>query len=158
MTCRATTRLTMVDRVTNQRINMRNSAGHVVTTGPDGTRSVQVIAEPAGSRNSVEISTFEVVNNAGAGRAAQSANIHFSLTGDADTQVVVRNARGQAIRTLVPTTTKAAGSGVTTGSALWDLKTQQGTTVATGQYNVELSVKASNGRSARRTTSFLITR
>ena len=150
--------LTLVDSGANQRINMRNSSGYAVTTGSDGTRSVQVIAEPAGSRNSVEISTFEVVNNAGAGRAAQSANIHFSLTGDADTQVVVRNARGQAIRTLVPTTTKAAGSGVTTGSALWDLKTQQGTTVAAGQYNMELSVKASNGRSARRTTSFLITR
>lgn len=155
-------RLTLIDSQTNQQVNMRNSASHVVSTGVDSTRSLQIVAEPASRHDAVQIMEFEVLNNGGSSRAvagasAQSANIHYSVSGDAEAQIVIRNPRGQVIRTLSNVTSRAAG-GVSTGTALWDLKTQQGVTVATGQYQIELNVKSSTGRSARRVTPFMITR
>lgn len=149
--------LTLIDPATNQSINMRNTLSHVVTTGADGSYTVQIVAQPKTHQNLLSINTFEVLNNATSTRGTLNANINFTLTGEADTQIVVRNGRGQIVRTLTPTT-KAVSAGITTGTALWDLKSQQGATVAAGQYNVELRVKSTDGHSARRTTSFLITR
>ena len=149
--------LTLIDPNTNQSINMRNALSHVVSTGADGSYTVQVVAQPKTQQNVLEINTFEVLNNNPSTRGTLNANINFTLTGDAQAQIVVRNSRGQVIRTLNPTT-KAAGAGTVSGSALWDLKSQQGVTVAAGQYNVELHVTSTDGRSARRTSPFLITR
>lgn len=149
--------LTLVDANANTRVVMRNKTSYAVTTGKDGTATVQIVAEPKTAQPSLAINNFEVVNNTLPTRGTVSANINFSVYGDADAQVVVRNSRGDVIRTIT-TTTKAAGAGVSTGSAFWDLKSQQGVTVATGQYNVELRLKAANGRSVRRTASFLVTR
>ncbi len=155
-------RLTLIDPQTNQQVNMRNSPSHVVSTGIDATRSLQIVAEPVSHHDAVQITEFEVLNNgvssrAVAGASAQSANIRYSVSGDAEAQIVIRNPRGQVIRTLSNVTSRAVG-GVSTGTALWDLKTQQGVTVATGQYQIELNVKTATGRSARRVTPFMITR
>ncbi len=151
--------LTLIDPATNKRVNMRSAASHIVNVGPTGTQNVQIVAEPVSRGSRVQITAFDVLTSGDASRATRSANIHFTLTRAASQMSInVLNGRGQIIRQLNNLSTRDAEGGAATGTALWDLKTQQGTTVSAGQYNVELQVQTEDGQRARRVQPLVITR
>ena len=153
-------RLTMVNPVTNERVNMRSAASHIVSVGQDGTQTVQITAEPISRNSGVQITSLDVLTAAGTtGRDTRSANIHFTLTRSAAQMTInVLNGRGQVVRKLTNLSTRDAEGGLSTGSALWDLKNQQGTAVAAGQYNVELQVQTEDGQRVRKVQPLVITR
>lgn len=151
--------LTLIDPATNKRVNMRSAASHIVSVGPTGTQNVQIVAEPVSRGSRVQITAFDVLTAVGPSRDTRSANIHFTLTRAAsEMSINVLNGRGQVIRKLNNLSTRDVEGGAATGTALWDLKTQQGTTVAAGQYNVELQVQTEDGQRVRRVQPLVITR
>ena len=152
-------RLTLVDGATNQRVNMRSASTHIVNVGQNGLQNVQIVAEPITRGSGVQITSFNVLTAGDATRATRSANIQFTLTRAASQMTInILSGSGRLVRTLNNLSTRDVSGGVATGTALWDLKNQQGTSVAAGQYNVELQVQTEDGQRVRRVQPLVITR
>ena len=93
------------------------------------------------------------VNGSADGRAATSADIHFSLSADATVEVSI-NQNGRKVRSVEAGRTRAAGSSQT----VWDLRDDKGALVPASSYTVEIRAKDSSGYVTRKVTPILITR
>ena len=150
-------RLTLVDKDTNTRRSLQSNASYTVNTGISGTRQIQIVAEPTTRSGSVLITGFDIAQS-GSGRAAGSAvTIHYTLSQDTETQIVIRDRGGRSIRTLNPTRSVSSGTNGT-GQAVWDMRDQSGAKIPSGTYNVELNALGSNGQRARQIKPFIIDR
>jgi hypothetical protein len=152
--------LTLIDRDTNVRRNLRQTASYTVNTGASKTRSIQIIAEPAGRGGNTLITSFHVVSNQTRGAAAPtSVAIHYGLSSATDARIFIRDGSGRTIRTLVGVTRAASGgSGLTEGEAVWDMKDQRGVALPSGLYQVELLATNGDGHRSRQIQPFLLTR
>jgi hypothetical protein len=152
-------RLTLVDKDTNTRRSLQSNASYTVNTGTSGTRQIQIVADPVTRTGSVLITDFNVAQSGtrGAGGAGGAVTIRYTISQDAETQIIVRDGSGRSIRTLTPT--RAAGNGTTgTGQAVWDMRDQSGAQISAGNYQLELNALGSNGQRARQIKPFIIPR
>lgn len=150
-------RLTLIDKDTNTRRNLQSTASYSVNTGTSGTRQIQIVAEPTTRTGSVLITGFDIAQTGTRSAGTTAVTIHYALSQDADTQIVIRDGSGRPIRTLTPT--RAASTGTNgTGQAVWDMRDQTGAKIPGGSYNIELNALGSNGQRARQIKPFIITR
>ena len=149
--------LKLIDQETKVERSLRNTSSYVINTGANGTRSIQIVAEPGRTSSRVAITNFDVIANAD-GRAAgpQTVTIHYGLSQAAETRIYVRSG-GRTVRTLTATT-RAATNGSNTGSTVWDVKDDKGVTLPTGSYVIELEALSADGQRARQTRPYLLTR
>jgi hypothetical protein len=147
--------LILVDKETNVRRVMRNTASYAFNSGANATRSFQIVAEPSRGAGRVRITQLDVTpNTAAGGRSVSSVSINYNVSLDAETRVIIRDGRGRTLRTIV-SPTRVAGEA---GALVWDLRDQNGTTLPSGVYNVELNAQTQDGQRDRRVQPFLLTR
>lgn len=147
--------LLLVDKETNNRRTMRSATTYAFKTGDSGTRSFQIIAEPARGAGRMRIVNFDVAQNSSApGRSASSVTINYGLSHDAQSQIIIRDGRGRTVRTLASGTRSANAN----GNVLWDFRDQNGTVLPGGIYNVELNAQTEDGQRDRRVQPYLLTR
>ncbi len=149
-------RLSLVDTDSNTRRSLKSSASYSVNTGSTGTRRLQIVAEPINRTGSVLITNFNVAQSGTRAAGNQTVSIHYAISQDAETQVIIRDGAGHSIRTLSPT--RAAGNAAGTGDAVWDMRDQKGIKISAGNYNVELNALGTDGQRARQIKPFIITR
>ncbi|HLV81186.1 MAG TPA: hypothetical protein VKT32_12940, partial [Chthonomonadaceae bacterium] len=151
--------LILLDSTGQTQREMRTNASYTVKTGSDSTYKLQIVALPVRNSGQVMITNFDIVPNGRAVGGPRSVSINYALSQPAETQVVIRDRAGRAIRTLPVSTRAALGTGApNTGSAIWDLRDERGVTIAPGVYNVELNVVDSNGRRSRQIRPYVLTR
>lgn len=146
--------LMLTDLDTQQKIDLRTRSQYVIPAANGGiTRHFRLEVRPPG-RVALSVRDLAVrMNGGGPGRAATSVGINYTLTADATVQVNVFQ-NGRIIRTVDPGRHRAAGS----SEALWDLKNDQGVSVAANTYQVEVRASDSEGHTTRSVTSLLVTR
>ena len=152
--------LYLVDPSTNVQHSLRDMSSYTVAVTSGTSRSLQLIAQPRNGRNTVAITSFDVVgNNTRATGAPAAVTIRYTLTNSADTQINVRDSRGRVVRTLNTSTTRAAdGSQSNVGEVVWDLKDQKGVNISSGSYNVELVAVTSAGQRSRQIKPYTVVR
>jgi len=152
--------LTLIDTSANRRISMRNNSSYVVTPGKALTRNIQISAEPTRASTRLEITSFTVIPNGlrPGTRAPASVQINYTLSQTADTQIVVRDPLGRALRTLNASTRAAATGALPSGNAVWDFRNQKGVALSTGLYTIELNATTSDGQKSRMTLPYLLAR
>ena len=149
-------RLTLVDKDTNTRHSLQNNASYTVNTGTSGIRQLQIVAEPISRAGSVVITGFDIAQSSSR-QAGAPVTIHYTLSQDTETQIVIRDGSGRSIRTLVPT--RAAGVGANgSGQAVWDMRDQKGVKIPAGLYQIELNALGTGGQRARQIKPFVIDR
>ncbi len=150
-------RLTLVDPTTNETVDLRSRSAYVVNTGASSTHNLQFVAEPIHNTGQIRITQFDVNQpNRVAGRAATSMAINFAVSGEAQTHVLIRDGHGRTVRQLEPGT-RAAGT-PNAGTVVWDLRNEQGVTMPSGVYSLELNAITTNGQRARETRQITLTR
>lgn len=150
--------LTLVDRDNNVHRNMRSNATYVLNTGEGAVRRLQVVAEPTRGAGRVQITSFDVMPNVSAGRSVSSVAINYTFSHTAEAQVVVRDAGGRILRILSPRTRSENGGQSNEGSAVWDLRDNQGIALPSGLYNLELVARTEDGQRTRNVKPYLLTR
>ena len=125
-------RLTLTDRATGKSVNLRTTAEYSFS-GP-GTRSMQLVASPAGA------STLAITTMQAQQIGAQAVALTYTLSADADVVVEVRNIAGRAIR-QIPCGLQQAGI----SSVGWDLRGATGTPVPSGRYLCTLTARSDDG-------------
>ena len=152
-------KLTLVDRDTNDRRDLRGTSSYVVSTGAAATRHFQIVAQPTTRKGMVAITSFDVVSNSSkaVGEVTKSVAIHYALSDSAETRVTIRDGRGRTVRTL-NAPTRAASDGSNVGDTVWDIKDQQGVALPSGLYNVELTALGTDGQRSRQVKPFVIAR
>lgn len=149
------TRLTLVDQSTGTRTFMNTTSSYAFTPAKgELTRQFQIIAEPRSAgglfiRN-VVVDRPPVVGT----RAAASAVIHYELSADAQTTVVIRMG-GTVIRHLAASG-RAAQAGV--NELVWDLRNDRGIGMGTGVYSLEITAQTTEGERTRSILPIIITR
>lgn len=149
-------RLTLVDQGSNTRRSLQSSASYTVNTGISGTRQIQILAEPTTRTSGVLITGFDIAQTITRGGIA-AVTIHYALTQDAETQIVIRDGGGRSIRTLLPTRSASTGT-AGTGQAVWDMRDQAGAKIPGGSYTIELNALESSGQRARQIKPFIVDR
>ena len=137
-----TTRLTLVDTATGQRIPLTSRSGWNVGVQAGQTRKLELIAEAERS----QILSIHNVTTRTAGRAAGgSIHVEYNLTADAEVLVEVTTLSGRSVRRL------ATGRGRATErqSVLWNGLTDSGQALPAGGYLITLTARTSDGQSAR---------
>ena len=146
--------LTDVDAQTS--MNLRTHSGYVIpATRSTGTITRHFTIEvKRATRPKLELNDVVArVNGSTDGRAATSADIHFSLSADATVEVSI-NQNGRRVRSVETGRSRAAGS----SQSVWDLRDDKGALVPASSYTVEIRAKDSAGYVTRKVTPILITR
>jgi len=151
-------RLTLIDKDSNARYDMRSTSSVAITTNANKTRNVQVIAEPTRGSGPALITSFDVATQPGApgGRAVASVSINYTLSQQADTQIQILSSNGRVLRTL--TGQPLAGSGANTGRAVFDMRDSQGRLISTGVYTAVLKAQGADGQVSRQVRPFILPR
>lgn len=139
--------LYVTDTASGIRHAMRQTSSVTVNTGPTGTRSLVISAEPRG-RGAFQITGLAVQPTRGVG-----ATISFTASQDANVTVRVLGSGGQAIRTL---TSRAAPAG--RNLLTWDYRDARGASVAAGAYIIEVKGSTPDGQSSRLSMPHLVVR
>ena len=137
-----TTRLTLVDTASGQRIPLSSRSGWNVSMQAGQTRKFQLVAEVERS----QILSIHNVTTRTAGRAAGgSIHVEYNLTADAEVLMEVTTLSGRSVRRL------SAGRGRATErqSVLWNGLTDSGQALPAGGYLITLTARTSDGQSAR---------
>ncbi len=150
--------LTLKDLSTGATVAMQNSLGYRVTTDSNGRAVLSVSAQTVNAAAMTRVVNFQLLPiSRAAGQAPTAVSLQYTLSGAGTAQVNIVNSKGQIIKTLTPSQTRAAG-GNTNGTAVWDMTTQQGVGVATGLYSIELNVVSPDKQQTRVTRPFVVTR
>ncbi len=141
-------RLTLVDSSTGRSRDMRGNSSYVVDMSGKTTKTLKVVAEPAGS-SALRISSVRV------GRTrAGSVQLSYNLSDNATCSVRVMGANGSEVTTLA-----AAGSntrGVNT--ITWNGHDAQGVNVPAGAYLMEITASTEDGQTAKTVQPVIMTR
>ncbi len=137
-----TTRLTLVDSATGQRIPMSSRSGWSLGVQAGQSRKLQLVTEAERS----QILSIHNVTTRSTGRASGGGiRLEYSLTADADVQMEVTTLSGRSVHRL------ATGRGRATErqSLLWNGLTDSGQTLPAGAYLITLTARTSDGQSTR---------
>lgn len=153
------TKLTLIDTANKTSLDLRNRPSYIVNTGTTSSRRIQIVAEPSLRTGRVQITNFDVVLPTRGAHGSQSVTINYGLSDQADARIVISDARGRVLRTIdAKSGTRAAAGTGTTGTAIWDLKNNQGATISAGSYHIELTVLGSDGQLSRQLRPVVISR
>ena len=145
----------LTDEDSHTTIRMRNQPRYTIPAGKAAgpiTRHFTVSVERA-QRSLLGIADVNARVNRTPGRAAVSAEIGYTLTGNATVQVSIMH-RGRTMRTLEQGVTRAAG----TGQAVWDLRQADGSPAPADTYTVEVIATDTAGKKVRRQVPLLLDR
>lgn len=143
----ARVRLTLVDEVTGRRIAMRTTSSYTYQPGGVSTRSFTIIAEPD-VLSALRVSSVRVRATRGSGYT-----IDYTLSAEAQVQIIITDATGKPITSLVQNT-RSAG----VHSAVWNGRDSKGIAVPAGSYLVRVEATSPDGERARMVTPVVITR
>lgn len=143
----ARVRLTLVDEVTGRRIAMRTTSSYTYQPGGVSTRSFTVIAEPD-VLSTLRVSSVRVRATRGSGYT-----IDYTLSAEAQVQIIITDATGKPITSLVQNT-RSAG----VHSAVWNGRDSRGIAVPAGSYLVRVEATNPDGERARMVAPVVITR
>ena len=150
--------MTLTDPASGLQVNMRNRTGYQVQTDKNGRATLQITASPNANTGNVQILSFTVDQpTRAAGSVIVPASVRFAMNGAGDAQILVRDSRGNEIRAITPSITRSGSAG-SSGTAIWDLKNQQGVSEPSGVYTMELVVVSPSGQQTRRTQPLVLTR
>ncbi|MCD6359453.1 MAG: hypothetical protein J7M38_01230 [Armatimonadetes bacterium] len=137
----------LVDTATGRRIYMRTSSGYTIPAGRDGVqRKLRVVIDPDRPANLT-------ITSLSARQGRGSAQIVFTLSAGADTDVTVLNIAGRAVRRL-PLGVCEAGI----NSATWNLRDDGGHLIPAGLYLVQVHARDDTGQQTQSLGTMLITR
>jgi len=146
--------LILTDLDTNTKMDLRARGSYTIPAGRSAiTRHFRLEVRRA-VRQPLELVNLSAHLNGGAdGRAVKSVGISYMLTADATVQISIQQ-NGRHIRTVEPGRTRAAGS----ADATWDLTNDQGATVPSSLYTVEVRAIDKDGHMVRRSVPLLVPR
>ena len=146
-------RLTLIDQETGTRQMMNTSVSYTFTPSRGvTTRKFQILAEPR-LPGRLFVNNLHVETRLSRSTAA-SALISYEVSGASEANVEIHSGTGRVIRHL------SSGRAVSTGAnqVLWDLKDDQGRTLAAGTYMIQITVRTPEGEQARSIIAHPITR
>ena len=148
------TRLTLVDPMTGARQLMHRATSYTFQTGKDErTRRFQILVEPRA------LGRLRITNVAGtlpppvAGRSARTLTLQYELSSPPETQGVVMQG-GRVVRRPAPGRAAETGG----NQVVWDTRDDQGRTLASGPYTVQITATTPEGEQTRSITPILLTR
>ena len=112
-------RVTLIDPDNNARYDMRSTSSVVLTTNANKTRNVQVVAVPTRGNGAAVITGFDMTSTPGRASGLGSVSISYTLSQEADTQIVILTTSGRVLRTL---TGQPVPGATNTGRAVFDLR------------------------------------
>ena len=118
-----------------------------------GSGSFQITVEP-NALSQIAITNLRVDMPRLAGRAVASATISYEMTGVSEASVQILGFNGRVVRHLV------VGKSTTPGvnQSTWDLRDDQGRTLSTGTYIVEVRAHTPDGRQTRSIVTYQLIR
>lgn len=144
-------RARIVDRANNQSRDLRMASAYTFTMAEAGSRQFDVIVEP-GSISRAVISNVMV---SGSSRDPQSPiTIQYSLSTAATVTTRILSNSGKEVFTM--SRGRAENAGVNT--VVWNKRMTDGTSVAPGNYLVEIVAETSDGQRVRVTRPVVVTR
>jgi hypothetical protein len=138
--------LTLVDKSSGQRVNLRTSSSYTLRSSR-ASHALQLVLTRDTSRR-LFISDLRVT----ASRSNRPV-ISFTLSREGQTTVSIVRANGETVRTL---TSRSVQSG--TNSLVWDTRDDAGRSVAPGVYLAQVRAVSDGGEAARAVVAFVITR
>jgi hypothetical protein len=138
--------LTLVDKSSGQRVNLRNSSSYTLSSSR-ASHALQLVLTRDSHRR-LFISDLGVTTTRG-----NRPVINFTLSREGQTTVSIVKANGETVRTL---TSRSAQSG--TNSLVWDTRDDAGRSVSPGVYLVQVRSVSDGGEMARAVVAFVITR
>lgn len=141
-------RLTLVDPISGKSRDMRGTSNYIVDMSGLTTRSMKVIAEPAGS-SALRINSVRVGRTRGG-----SVQLSYNLSDNATCSVRVMGANGSVVNTL--STSGTASRGVNT--VTWNGQDANGINVPAGAYLMEISASTEDGQTAKTVQPVVMTR
>jgi hypothetical protein len=142
------TRLILVDEVSGRRYNLRTVSSITLRTDANGTRHLQLVAEP-------QIGGDLRIAGLRAQRTRSGAvTVSFSLSADAQVVAEVLNASGKPVRTLQNGAPSRAGM----QSLVWDGRDGGGVAVPAGAYLLRVRAQTDDGTSAQAILPVVVTR
>ena len=149
------TGLMLTDLDNKTTINLRSRSSYVINPGQGSVQRRFLLELKRAERSKLQISELitQVNSSSAGGRAASGVSISYRLSSAANVQVTILQG-GRKIRTLDPNRSRAAG----VADATWDLKSDNGTSVAGGLYTVEVRATDDQGNVVRQSRPALITR
>ncbi len=141
-------RLTLVDPTAGRSRDMRGTSSYVLDMAGQTTKTLKVIAEPAGS-SALRINSVRVGRNRGG-----SVQLSYNLSDNATCSVRVMGANGSVVSTL--TAAGSASRGVNT--VTWNGQDANGINVPAGAYLMEISASTEDGQTAKTVQPVIMTR
>ncbi|MBI5831696.1 MAG: carboxypeptidase regulatory-like domain-containing protein [Armatimonadetes bacterium] len=134
-------RVILEDLQTGVRRSLRHTSGYTVRA--DGSaRRLAIIVEPADNRPAVTSLAYTASRAVG-------GQVHFTLTADLTTNVVVRGLNGALVKTLLRDEVLTAGPQV----VVWDGTDDSGRVAPDGTYRLEVVAVGDTGEQVRATTT-----
>jgi hypothetical protein len=145
--------LILTDLDSKQVMDLRGHSSYTITGGATGVvRHFQLDSRPA-QRNTLQLSSVAVqVNPRRSAGQPGSVNISYNTTADATVQVGITK-NGRVIRS-VESGSRLAG----VSQVVWDMKDNQGVTVPSDTYSVEVRAQDSQGHTIRQIVPLIISR
>ncbi|MFQ3609948.1 MAG: S8 family serine peptidase [Fimbriimonadales bacterium] len=140
-------RLTLIDRVTGERISMLQRSSYTFRTDSESRRSFVIEATP--SRGSQLRITNVGVNST----RGNQFSIQYALNNPATVQVVIEDATGKPVARLQ---NGSRSSGVST--VVWNGRTDSGIAVPPGAYRVQIIATGEEGEVSRVVRPLMVTR
>ncbi len=140
-------RLTLIDRVTGERISMLQRSSYTFRTNSESRRSFIIEATPSRA-SQLRITNVGITNTRG-----NQFSIQYALNNPATVQVVIEDATGKPIARLQNGT---RSSGVST--AVWNGRTDSGVAVPPGTYRVQIIATGEEGEVSRVVRPLVVTR
>ncbi|MHB1461614.1 MAG: FlgD immunoglobulin-like domain containing protein [Armatimonadota bacterium] len=141
-------RLTLVDPSAGRNRDMRGTSSYVVDMAGQTTKTLKVVAEPAGS-SALRINSVRVGRSRGG-----SVQLSYNLSDNATCSVRVMGANGSVVSTL--TVAGSASRGVNT--VTWNGQDANGINVPAGAYLMEISASTEDGQTAKTVQPVIMTR
>ncbi len=140
-------RLTLIDRVTGERIPMLQRSSHTFRTDSESRRGFLVEATPS------RASQLRITNVGVTSTRGNQFSIQYALNNPANVQVLIEDATGKPIARLQSGT---RSSGVST--AVWNGRTDSGVAVSPGTYRVQIIATGEEGEVSRVVRPLVVTR
>ena len=127
--------LVLEDVQTGERVFMRTEAAYSFTSSEEGaSRRFRILVSTRERGLQIASVTTETLARGG-------ASIAYTLSADAEVDVVVMNAAGRVVRTVQSGEVAVAGRNVAT----WDGRSDQGSVVPSGRYTVRVTAHSTEG-------------
>ncbi|MBD3174206.1 MAG: hypothetical protein GF320_03430 [Armatimonadia bacterium] len=127
--------LVLEDVQTGERVFMRTEGAYSFNTGVEGTtRKFRVAVSTRDRGLQIASLTTEALARGG-------ASIAYTLSADAEVDVLVMNAAGRVVRTVQAAEPTVAGRNVAT----WDGRSDAGTSVPSGRYTIKVTARSTEG-------------